>query len=132
MINRKEDRMNFVGSAIFIVFFFFFVCGYSNESAKPLNNNIGQHELITSLHSNGVAANISLQPPTYQKSQISLIDRMSFKFFNEHFKILQDNRSLNQKFSLLKKIQLIIKPIALLRFYSPQLYIDTEVLPILS
>lgn len=130
MTKQRENKIDYLGSALLIVLFFFFACGFSNKPVKRCNINVYQHEQIIELHSKEVAVVIA-QPPSYQKSQVSLIDKMNFKFFNDHFKILQDNRSFNQKFVLLQKAELLIKPIVLHRFYS-QKHFDTEDLPVLS
>lgn len=130
MFKQREDRNDYFGSAIFIVLFFLFVCAFSKKSDKPIGRAF-QYELASELHSNITALN-DVQQVFCQQSLIPIIDKTNFNLFNEDLKIITDNRLINQRIIFLQKTELLIKPIALHRFYYQYQYLDTEDLPILS
>jgi hypothetical protein len=134
MIKSKEDRIEHLSSAIlFIMLFFFLICGFSTLHERPFHHKVQPQEQIFELHSNTVAVYLYFQHPSYQKSQVSsLTDKMNFKIFNAHFKVLADNSTIYQKIIALQKVEIGIKPLVIQRFYHPYLCIDSEDLPILS
>ena len=133
MIKSKEYKNEHLTSTIFIVMLFFFICGFSNPQKKTCNHIIQYPERVSELRTNTVAVYLYFQHPSYQKSQVSsFADKMNFKIFNAHFKVIADNSAIYQKIMVLQKVELSIKPLVIQRFYHPYLCIDSEDLPILS
>jgi len=134
MIKSKEDIIEYLSSTIlFIMLFFFLIWGFSTLHEQPCHHRVQPQELISELHPNTVAVYFYFQHPSFQKSQVlSLVDKMNFKIFNVHFKVLADNSAIQQKIIALQKVKLGIRPLVIQRFYHPYLCIDSEDLPILS
>jgi|ERR1035437_342068 hypothetical protein len=133
MIKSKENKNDHLSSAIFIVLLFFFISAFSHPQERPCHHKIYQPELVSELRTNTVAVYLYFQHPSYQKSQVSsFADKMNFKIFNAHFKVLADNSAIYLKIIALQKVEIGIKPLVIQRFYHPYLCIDSEDLPILS
>ena len=131
MYDKRENRSDNLGSTIFIVLFFLFICAFSKNSDKPIGNAY-HYGIASELHSNITILN-DVQQVFYQKSLIPFIDKMNIKLFNESLKMITVSRLITQRFIFLQKAKLLIKPFfALHRFYYQYQYIDTEDLPILS
>ena len=133
MINSKENKNEHLSSTIFIVLLFFFICGFSNPQKRTCNHIIQYPERVSELRTNTVAVYFYFQHPSYQKSQVSsLTDKMNFKIFSAHFKVLADNNAIYQKIIARQKVELGIKPHVIRKSYHPYLCIDSEDFPILS
>jgi hypothetical protein len=133
MIQGKEDRANYLGITVFIVFFFLFISAFSDQSINRTKAT-SRCELITELHLdpvNAIPINI-VQLPSFQKSWVSFLDKLNIRLFNEDFKISSFNNKISIKNILLQKTQLSIKPIFICRFYYHLSSTDTEELPVLS
>ncbi len=132
MINQKEDILNSFGKALIIVLFFLFVSSFSNKPAKQ--DCISRGDLLYELHSNPVKAIIgdAVQFHSYQKNQVSLLNKLCLTFFNENLRIHSDNRNSNQKVISLQIAQRSIKPIHFCRFYYHLFSADSKELPLIS
>jgi hypothetical protein len=133
MKNQKGDILTYFGTAIFFVLFFLVISAFSENSGIQIND-VSQIEFVTELHTASVKAVITdaIQNPVYHKSWVSLLDRMSFKLFNEKLKISSDNNKIAQRIFSLRKIEILLKPVILGRFYYHPLSINSEDLPVLS
>ena len=133
MIDRKTDIINYLGSALFIIFFFLLISSFTDKSVKQTKNTI-QFELVFELHSNSGNAIIAeaFQLPSFQKNCLSFIDKTNFRFFNENLKVTSYNRNIAQRILLLQINQVSIKPLIIRRFYYHLSLPDTEEFSILS
>ena len=133
MNNRKEILYNNFGRAAFVVLFFFLIYICSDKSVKhdhdPIQNNV-----ISLVQSKSVQAIIveQVQLPSYQTSWVSLPDSPNSKHFDTNIKISFENRNVSQKYILLQKAQLKIKPLVNKRIHYPFLSGNTEEPPFLS
>jgi len=112
MINRDENRFNFIGRILFMVFFLCIICIQSNKSEKNTFFH-SQYEVITELHAvsgNAICVDF-IQAPILQKSLITLSDKIGFSLFNQSFKLTADNSRFAQRITLLQKSLLTLKPI---------------------
>ena len=133
MIDRKTDIINYLGSALFIIFFFLLISSFTDKSVKQTKNTI-QFELVFELHSNSGNAIIAeaFQLPSFQKNCLSFIDKTNFRLFNENLKVTSYNRNIAQRILLLQINQVSIKPLIIRRFYYHLSLPDTEEFSILS
>jgi hypothetical protein len=130
MIRHTEDKKDYFGTIVFIVLFFLFVCSFSKNTDKPVDRAF-QYELISAVHSNITALN-DAQQLYYPKSLLSFTDKTIFNLFSEHFKIVTENRLINQRILILQKSLPLMKFIVLQRFYYQYHYSNTDDLPVLS
>lgn len=130
MENQKVERVNYLGSAIFIVFFFLAISAFSGESAKSEQISV-KSEWVIELHSNALAAPL-VHMPSYEICRSSFLKHIGVKTFDATQKLLNDNRNINRQKGVLEKVVLQIKPGTLLRFYVPLRYLPTEEPPVLS
>jgi hypothetical protein len=133
MIRQDADKFDFLGSILFVFLFFLFVCAISQKQFQETHYSV-QYEMVNSLSSNPAKAIISpaVILPSFQKTWISCIDKMNFKLFNESFKIASYSLSINQKFNVVQKLGLIIKPLTLRTFYHYYLLQNSDEQPVLS
>jgi hypothetical protein len=133
MKNQKGDILTYFGTAIFIVLFFLVISAFSKNSGKQ-TNDVSQIEFVSELHTTSVKAVIAdaIQLPVFQKKWVSLLDKMSFKLYHEMLKISADNNKIAQRIFSLRKIQILLKPVLLSRFYYFFFSINPEDLPVLS
>jgi hypothetical protein len=129
---KSREYIDYLGKIMFVILFFVFIGAFSNNHVKSIHHSAIPQNVILETRSNTIAVNIEAPPPSYQKSFVSLIDKLNIKFFNTNFKVLAHNKLVQQSIIVIQKGALLIKPIVLSRFYSPHLFIDTEELPILS
>jgi hypothetical protein len=129
MFKRKGDRIKYIVTTILLVLCFLFITTIFQNSIKPVK--VGFQFQIASLHSNAIAPN-DIQQPSFRQISLLLVNELNFKLFNQHIKLLTDNRLINQRYLFLQKAEILIEPIVSLRFYSHYLYIDPEEPPILS
>jgi len=135
MIRQKSHRIKHLWTTIvFVLCFLLIDLLYQNPVKSDLPSSpIFQTEnlhLKLSLHYTISISDIP-QPPI-QLCIIPLIDKTDFTIYQEHFKIFTDNRLIEQKLISLHKLDLIIKPVSLRRFYYHSISQDSEDLPVLS
>jgi hypothetical protein len=133
MINRKEDMVNFLDTAIFMVLVLllvsFFYAEMTKRNDQPFQNNFMSMTVNSS--QNAVTVDV-IQLPLYDKSWVSLFDKSNFTFFNEGLKIFADNKEITLRINTILKTQLQIKPPNPCRFYRHLFPIDSDALPNLS
>jgi len=133
MTDRKEDIIQNLGKALFLVFFFL-VCASVSGSSEKLTYNDAQYEVVTGLHSSQVKAIIAefIQMPVYQKSLLTSIDKSGFTYCNIKFKLSAENRNIVQHILFVEKTSLSLKPLSYSRFYYHFFPTNTWELPALS
>jgi hypothetical protein len=129
MIKQNNHRINYLGTAIFQVLLFICISTFNETSIKS-NNNKSQYEIV-SVHSPLSVLN-DFPQLSFNNRLVSLINKENFKLFNQHFKLLADNRLLSQQYFFLQKAVLSIKAITSPGYNFHCLYTDTEEPPILS
>jgi hypothetical protein len=130
MISRKEDRIEHLGTTILFVLCFFLLAAFHQNSNNPVVTGAFQYQIAT-LHTFAVSSKEIPQLSSLQ-GFVSLFDEMNFKRFNEQLRLLTDNRLINQRIVLLRKVELLIKPVILQEFYYHHLLLCSEDLPVLS
>ena len=130
MISRKEDRIGHLGTTILFVLCFFILAAFHQNSNNPDVTGSFQYQ-ITTLHTFAV---LSKDIPQLSSLQgfVSLFDEMYFRHLNEQLKLLTDNRLINQRIILLRKVELLIKPIILQEHYYHHLFLCSDDLIVLS
>jgi hypothetical protein len=129
MISRK-NRIEQLGTTILFVLCFFLLAAFHQNSNNPVVTGEFQYQ-ITTLHSFAVLSRDIPQLCSLQ-GFVSLVDEMHFKHFIEQLKLLTDNRLINQRIVLLRKAELLIKPVILQEFYNYPPLLGSEDLPVLS
>jgi len=130
MIEQRNDKKNYLDTAIFIALFFLIVCFLSKNNDNTADDAF-RYESAYVLNSK-VTVLCNIQQFSFQKSVFPIFDNANFSLFSENIKIITYNRLINQQIVILQKNQLSIKPISIYRFYYQYYYPDTEDLPILS
>ena len=133
MTHQEEDRFNFLGRVLFMVFFLLIICIQSNKSEKNTFFH-SQYEVITEVNAaSGNALCVDfIQAPIIQKSLVTFNDKTGLSLFNANFKLSCDNSGISHEFVLLKITSLSQKPISNCRFYYHLFSIDSTEPPILS
>lgn len=130
MITQKDNSDNILGSSIFIVLFFFFICAFSHNPDPPIGQ-ANKIKLISELSSQLTALNDAQELPIL-KTAIHLIYKTNYNLFGDGCKIVAENRTIHHQILFLQKAELLIKTIVLQRFYCQYHSIDTDDLPALS
>lgn len=129
MIRRNKHKTSYLGLTILIVLFFLFAVTLYETFINPTNKAL-THELA-SVQASSIAIN-KIQPISLNKNWTPKFDNSNFKIFNEHIKLLINNRLINQKLIVLQQVELsalVIKPPGFYFFYFHR---NTEDLPLLS
>ena len=131
MISQRNDKFNYVGSAVFLLLFCIFAFAFTG--------NLRQHAIIESpykfaseLQSNSAALLVENQDIHFLNNHISLTEKSNINHFCERFKIVADDNSALQQIIFLRLAGLRIKPVILQRCYMQFHFIDTDPLPLLS
>jgi hypothetical protein len=130
MINREEDRIEHLGTTILFGLCFFLFAEFHQNSNNPDVTGAFQYQIAT-LQTFAVSSKDIPQLSSLQ-CFVSLSDEMNFNHFIGQLKLLTDNRLINQRIILLRKVYLLIKPVILQKFYYPHLSLCYEDLPVLS
>jgi hypothetical protein len=130
MKDQREDIINYLGRALFVVLFFFLVVSFSGQPVKRTCEP-AKIQLAAELHPGPVITDAA-QLPLFQKNLASCVDKMSFQLFNEAFKRSADDRIITQRFIFLRQTELLIKPSTNCRFYYHRFPKDTGEVPILG
>jgi hypothetical protein len=130
MIRQKDNRDNFLGSAVFMVLFFFFMCAFAgnNQSSAARDSH---YKSVSAQHSYTIALNDAQQVST-PKIVLLYLENTNFKLLSDCYKHIDNSRFVHHRIFALQKTELLIKPIILLRLYYQYHSIDTDDLPILS
>lgn len=129
MIRRNKHNINYLALTILVVLFFLFAFTYYESLIKTSNKAL-THELVSV--QSGVTAINKIQQPSLNKNWIPKFDNSNFRLFNEHIKLLINNRLINQKIIVLQKVELSIVVINPPGFYFSYFHRNTEDLPGLS
>ena len=130
MKEERENRINYLGRALFVVLFFLFMIVFSDQSVKQRHLPV-KVQTMTELPGNSVIAD-AIQLPLFQKNCVSFEDKMSFQLYNATFKRFDDNRVITQRFVSLRQTEFLIKPFTKSRFYYHLFPKDTGEVPILG
>lgn len=130
MIPPKENKNNNYGTAIFIVLFFVFVLAFAGNSDAVIGKDF-HFESLPDFPKHHIALNDIQQLPVL-KNTVQFIESTNFKLFGDGYKVIVENRTIQQLLYLLLKEELLIYPVINQRFYLFYHSIDTEDSPILS
>lgn len=133
MKDQREDTANNSGIIWFIVLFFLLIYPVSQ---KPNNQtfDVSQSRVkseICSITANAVIGD-AFQLTTLQSACLNILHNATLNLYNKSFKLLADNREIDQQFIFLQKTELKIKPISFFRICFHLIPNDQEELPILS
>jgi hypothetical protein len=133
MINHKEDILNDLAGAIFIVFFFFIMSAFSGIPQKSANKPL-QNLNVTEIPSGAVSAIIPNAGifSSLEKSTVLIIAKKSISLFNEKFKISADTRKISRTIIFLRESEAYQNPPAYWRFYYHYFSKSSNELPVLS
>jgi|WetSurMetagenome_2_1015567.scaffolds.fasta_scaffold41150_2 hypothetical protein len=129
MSRRNKHKTSYLGLTILIVLSFLFTFNIYESFINPTNKALN-HELV-SIQSSAIAIN-EIQQLSLNKNWTPKFDNSNFRIFNEHIKLLINNRLINQKLIVLQQVELsalVIKPPGFYFFYFHR---NTEDLPLLS
>lgn len=129
MIKQNHHKINYLGIVIFPILLFICVSAFNETLVKPINNK-SQYE-IASVHSPLIVLN-NFPQFSFNNCLVTVIDKENFKLFNQHFKLLADNRLFIRQYIFLQKTLLSIKPVFPPGFYYQFLFSDREEPPVLS
>jgi len=105
-------------------------------SNKLVTHNVEatRYEIGYVVNSNFTKAILSddIHIPSFQKTWVSFIDKMSINLYNKDLKIFSENKSINQRILLRQKDELSIKPTLLNLIYFYHLPLKSEDPSILS
>ena len=133
IMNHKEDILNNLAGAIFIVFFFLLLSSFSQNPRNSCNDR-GQNALISELPSGSFRAVITeaFQFKSLGKSIVSRIINKNHSLFSEKLKISDDTRKISQTIIFLKKSVAFQNPQTFCRYYYHYFSKSSNELPVLS
>jgi hypothetical protein len=129
MIRQNKHKIKYLGLTILIVLCFLFAFTFFESLIEPTNKTL--HHELASVQSSAIILN-KIQQPSLNKNWAPKFDNSNFRLFNEHIKLVINNRLINQKIIVLQKVELSIIVIKPPGFYFHYLRRNTEDLPILS
>ena len=130
MKDLQENVTNYLGRALFVVLFFLLLGTFSDNTFKPSSFPV-KIQSIAELHSDCVIADAG-QLPLFQKNWVSFGPKTSFQRFTSAFKSFIYNRTITQRFIVVQKSELSIKPPSYFRFYLHLFPKDSDEVPILG
>jgi hypothetical protein len=118
MNQQKSERNNLLGSSVLIVLLLLFISVFSHKLISS-TDEVSRYEIGYVLNSNTDKAILinDIHVPSFQYSWISLIDKMSINIFDRNFKTYSDNKFVNHKIQLLRKIKLSTTPVKLNNYH---------------
>lgn len=132
VMNKKADIGNTLARALFMVLLFVVLSAFTHKQEQA--NFSRQYETLAELQPTSASAIITdlIQLPALLKCQPTLVDKSGFILFNDHFKILADNRHATQRLIVLQRESQLSKPVFSYRFYYHLFPIDAQDPPALS
>jgi hypothetical protein len=126
----NDDKKGFWGMAVLIATFVFFASSLTTSNEK--HGGFAVHAKPGSgLQSNASAIN-DVQLFFYQKSVHTFIVKTQFNAINDNYKLIADNRLIDQRIVTLLKSAFLIKPGLPQPFHFLYHYPDPDVPPVLS
>ena len=127
--------MNYLGKALFLVVFFFFISVFSNKTSdQSCSFQSSYYHLSYDYQQNPSksAVSVDIKLPSFQWKWVTSENDLNILLFNNTDKILTDNNLAEQKALLIRNTQLKVKPIINCWFYHSLSSIYADELPILS
>jgi hypothetical protein len=133
-MNKKEEIINYLGIIVFVILQFLVISSFSNKSTNQTSGSSFQYDFKSEFHSNQAKAIIvdHIQCTSAQRSCLHILFNANLNLFSETYKLFADNNKILQRIIFLRKAELLIKPIRLVRFYFPPILMNSEDLYILS
>jgi len=133
MLDKRQEILTSLGRTILVVLLFVVVSAFTNKHEEQANFSL-QYETLSELQPKSASAIIidAIQLPAFLKCQPTLVDKSGFVLFNDHFKILADNRNETQRMIVLQRETQLSKPVFNYRFYYHLFPIDAQDPPALS
>jgi len=129
MFEQKQDREANVGRAIFMVLFFLFISSFAGNPDSSIRNN-AHFEAPPDLHTQVAVLSDAVQLQALNVAAPFV--KFYFKLFNHGYNSIAENRIIYHKIQFLKKIELLLKPVILQRFYCLYHTLDGDDFPDLS
>jgi len=130
VLRQKDNRDNYLGSTVFMVLFFLFICAFAGNAESPAASD-SHYKSVSEQKSYVIALN-DAQQYSAPKNIIRRIENTDFKTHSDSYKIFENNRSAHHSLLSLQKAELLIKPVLHRRFYIQCHSIDTDDLPLLG
>lgn len=130
MFGQKDKSQSYLGSTVFIVLFFIFICAFAGNNEPPAARD--SHFKSVSEQQSYVIALNDAQQFSVPEYVIRNIESTDFKILSDSYKIRENNRSVHHKLVFWQKTELKIKPVVLHRLFFLYHSIDTDDLPVLS
>lgn len=130
MLRQKYNCQNYLGSTVFIVLFFVFICAFAGNNEPPAARD-SRYKSVSEQRLYVIALNDAQQfsVPEYG---IRNVESPDFKIPGDSYKIRENNRSIHHRLVFYQKTELKIKPVVLYRLFYQYHSIDTDDLPVLS
>jgi hypothetical protein len=129
MTRQSENRIDHLATTIIFGLCFFLFIEFHQDSNNPDITGAFQNQIETL---QTIAVSLKEIPHLFILQYfISLSDEINFNNFNYQLKLITDNRIINQKIILLRRVYLLIKPVYQ-EFYYHQQSLSSEDIPILS
>ncbi len=113
-----------------MLLFFIFICAFACKT-EPSAARDSRYKSVSEQQNYVIALN-DAQQFSAPKYVLRIIENTDFNLVTDSYKITDTNKSLLQKIIVLRKTELLIKPIILTRFYYQYHAVDTDDLPALS
>jgi hypothetical protein len=128
--SNSDDKKGFWGMAVLIAMFVFFACSFTSSNEK--HGGFAAHAKPGSgLQPNAQAIN-DVQLFFYQKSVQTFVLKTQINATNDNYKLIADNRLIDQRIVTLLKSAFLIKPGLPRPFHFLYHYPDPDVPPVLS
>ena len=118
MENRKQNIVNALGRALFIVLFLFLISGFSSGLAHKTSLQ-GYVSAAAEFHANSPKAVIIaiLEVPSVHVINKDGLNKLLLPFFNKNLRFAVEGRIVSQRINSLQQICLDFKPDDYSRFY---------------
>jgi hypothetical protein len=127
---HNDHRKGFWGMAVLIAMIAFFACSFITNHEK--HGEYAVHSIPGSgIQTNAPAIN-DVQLFFYQKSLHTFVVNWQFNAVNDYYKLLFENRLINQRIATLVKSEILIKPGLPKPFHFLYHYPDPDIPPVLS
>lgn len=130
MLRQKDHIHDYLGSTVFIVLFFIFMCAFADNSEPPTARD-SRYKSVAEQQYFVIAIN-DAQQFSVPKYVIRNIENRDFKILSDLHKIIESNRSVHNTLLSLRETEILVKPVMLLRLYYQYHSFDNDDLPLLS